>query len=56
MEMIEEQAEDLVDLYADEKVHPEDWDLKGLARRCLSTILLPMGTFSGGRWTRIEII
>jgi preprotein translocase subunit SecA len=31
MEMIEEQAEDLVDLYADEKLHPEDWDLKGLA-------------------------
>ena len=29
-EMMEEQAEDLVDLYADEKVHPEDWDLKGL--------------------------
>jgi preprotein translocase subunit SecA len=31
MEMIEEQAEGLVDLYADEKAHPEDWDLKGLA-------------------------
>jgi len=31
MEMIEEQAEGLVDLYADEKVHPEDWDLKGLS-------------------------
>jgi preprotein translocase subunit SecA len=31
MEMIEEQAEDLVDLYADEKLHPEDWDVKGLA-------------------------
>jgi preprotein translocase subunit SecA len=31
MEMIEEQSEELVDLYADEKVHPEDWDLKGLA-------------------------
>jgi len=31
MEMIEEQTEGLVDLYADEKVHPEDWDLKGLA-------------------------
>ena len=29
-EMLEEQAEDLVDLYADEKAHPEDWDLKGL--------------------------
>jgi len=29
-EMMEEQAEDLVDLYADEKAHPEDWDLKGL--------------------------
>jgi len=29
-EMVEEQAEDLVDLYADEKAHPEDWDLKGL--------------------------
>jgi len=27
---MEEQAEDLVDLYADEKAHPEDWDLKGL--------------------------
>ncbi len=30
IEMIEEQAEDIVDLYVDEKVHPEDWDLKGL--------------------------
>jgi len=30
MEMVEEQAEGLVDLYIDEKVHPEDWDLKGL--------------------------
>jgi preprotein translocase subunit SecA len=30
MEMVEEQAEGLVDLYADEKEHPEDWDLKGL--------------------------
>jgi preprotein translocase subunit SecA len=29
-EMIEEQTEGIVDLYADEKVHPEDWDLKGL--------------------------
>jgi len=31
MEMVEEQAEDMVDLYTDEKEHPEDWDLKGLA-------------------------
>jgi preprotein translocase subunit SecA len=31
MEMIEEQTEGLVDLFADEKVHPGDWDLKGLA-------------------------
>jgi preprotein translocase subunit SecA len=30
MEVIEEQAETIVDFYADEKVHPEDWDLKGL--------------------------
>ena len=30
MEMIEEQVEGIVDLYRDEKVHPEDWDLKGL--------------------------
>jgi preprotein translocase subunit SecA len=30
MEMVEEQAEGIVDLFADEKVHPEDWDLKGL--------------------------
>jgi preprotein translocase subunit SecA len=30
IEMVEETAEDLVDLYADEKVHPEEWDLKGL--------------------------
>ena len=29
-EMIEEQAEGIVDLYSDEKQHPEDWDLKGL--------------------------
>ena len=29
-EMIEEQAEGIVDLFADEKVHPEEWDLKGL--------------------------
>ncbi|MDP2972669.1 MAG: preprotein translocase subunit SecA [Deltaproteobacteria bacterium] len=30
IEMIEEQAEGIVDLYVDEKAHPEDWDLKGL--------------------------
>jgi preprotein translocase subunit SecA len=30
MEMIEEQVEGLLDLYANEKSHPEDWDLKGL--------------------------
>ena len=30
IEMIEEQAEGIIDLYADEKAHPEDWDLKGL--------------------------
>jgi preprotein translocase subunit SecA len=30
MEIIEEQAEGIVDLYADEKTHPEDWDYKGL--------------------------
>ncbi|MBM4349595.1 MAG: preprotein translocase subunit SecA [Deltaproteobacteria bacterium] len=30
MEMIEEQAEGIVDVYVDEKAHPEDWDLKGL--------------------------
>ncbi len=29
-EVIEEQAEGIVDLFADEKVHPEEWDLKGL--------------------------
>jgi preprotein translocase subunit SecA len=30
LEMLEERSEDLVDSFADEKVHPEDWDLKGL--------------------------
>jgi preprotein translocase subunit SecA len=30
LEMVEEQVEGMVDLYAEEKVHPEDWDLKGL--------------------------
>ena len=30
MEMFEEQTEGIIDLYTDEKVHPEDWDLKGL--------------------------
>ena len=30
IEMIEEQAEGIVDLYIDEKAHPEDWDLNGL--------------------------
>ncbi len=30
LETVEEQVEDLVNAYADEKVHPEDWDLKGL--------------------------
>ncbi len=29
-ELIEEQAEGLVDFYTDEKEHPEDWDLKAL--------------------------
>jgi preprotein translocase subunit SecA len=31
MEIIEEQTEGLIDFYAEEKVHPDDWDLKGLA-------------------------
>jgi len=30
LEMVEEQVEGIVDLYTDEKEHPEDWDLKGL--------------------------
>jgi preprotein translocase subunit SecA len=30
LEMVEEQVEAIVDLYTDEKEHPEDWDLKGL--------------------------
>jgi preprotein translocase subunit SecA len=30
IEMIEEQTEAIVDLHADEKIHPEDWDLKGI--------------------------
>lgn len=30
MEMLEEEVEEIVDLYADEKQHPEDWDFKGL--------------------------
>ena len=30
MEIVEEQVEGMVDLYAEEKEHPEDWDLKGL--------------------------
>jgi preprotein translocase subunit SecA len=30
MEMVEDQTEGIVDLFSDEKVHPEDWDLKGL--------------------------
>ena len=30
MEMVGEQGEALVDFYADEKGHPEDWDLKAL--------------------------
>jgi preprotein translocase subunit SecA len=30
LEVIEEQVEGIVDLYAEEKAHPEDWDLKGL--------------------------
>ncbi len=30
LEMIEEQVEGIVDLYAEEKAHPEDWDLKGI--------------------------
>ena len=30
LEMMEEQAEGIVDLHADEKDHPEDWDLKGI--------------------------
>jgi preprotein translocase subunit SecA len=31
IEMVEEQAEEMVDLYTEEKEHPEDWDLKALA-------------------------
>jgi preprotein translocase subunit SecA len=30
IEIVEEQVEGIVDLYTDEKGHPEDWDLKGL--------------------------
>jgi preprotein translocase subunit SecA len=30
IEMTEELAEDIVDQFADEKLHPEDWDLKGM--------------------------
>ncbi|OGP89829.1 MAG: preprotein translocase subunit SecA [Deltaproteobacteria bacterium RBG_16_48_10] len=30
IEVIEEQAEGIIDLHTDEKEHPEDWDLKGL--------------------------
>jgi preprotein translocase subunit SecA len=30
MEMVEDQAEGLVDFYTDEKTHPEDWDFKAL--------------------------
>ncbi|NWF93598.1 MAG: preprotein translocase subunit SecA [Syntrophaceae bacterium] len=30
LEMIEEQVEGIVDLYTDEKTHPEEWDLQGL--------------------------
>ncbi|MEW6376586.1 MAG: preprotein translocase subunit SecA, partial [Thermodesulfobacteriota bacterium] len=30
VEIIEEQVEGIVDLYAEEKDHPEDWNLKGL--------------------------
>jgi preprotein translocase subunit SecA len=30
LEMVEEQVEDLVEAHADEKFHPEDWDVKGL--------------------------
>jgi len=30
MEMVEDQTEGIVDLFIDEKAHPEDWDLKGL--------------------------
>ncbi len=30
LEMVEEEAEGIVDLYTDEKEHPEEWDLKGL--------------------------
>ncbi len=30
MDMVEEQGEEIVGLFADEKAHPEDWDLKGL--------------------------
>src|SRR4030042_5851530 len=37
MEMIEEQTEGLLDLYADEKLHPEDWDRRGLADAVTST-------------------
>ena len=39
MEMIEEQAEGIVDLYADEKDHPEDWDLKGFRMPSISNSL-----------------
>jgi len=33
LEMIEDTIEQLVSLYADEKIRPEDWDIKGLSKR-----------------------
>ena len=41
-EMIEEQAEGIVDLFADEKVHPEEWDLKGLQDAVYRTVCFPL--------------
>jgi len=43
LEMIEDTVEQLVSLYADEKVRPEDWDIRGLSKRLtqLFPIALP---------------
>jgi preprotein translocase subunit SecA len=41
-EIIEEQVDDIVDAYANEKIHPEDWDIAGLKNAVFKQFSLPL--------------
>ncbi len=48
-EMIEEMVEGIVPEYVDEKIHPEEWDLKGLDERIFGHFSLKLNLAEKGR-------